>query len=140
MRRTGIFSTDRTLQVTRYDFRRMKKMAASKITKEDVQETVEKAAKVATKQAKAASKAATKAATEAKKSVKRAATKTTTTVTLQFGGKEIDTDALVKTAKDIWRYDMGRKMADLKNVDIYVKPEENRAYYVLNDETGSFEL
>ena len=115
-------------------------MAASKITKEDVQETVEKAAKVATKQAKAASKAASKSAAEAKKAVKRAATKTTTTVTLQFGGKEIDTDALVKTTKDIWRYDMGRKMADLKNVDIYVKPEENRVYYVLNDETGSFEL
>ena len=119
-------------------------MAANKITKEDVQETVEKVAKEATKQAKAASKAATKATTkataEAKKAVKRVSVKTTSTVTLQFGGKEIDTDALVKTAKDIWRYDMGRKMADLKNVDIYVKPEENRVYYVLNDETGSFEL
>ena len=120
-------------------------MATTKITKEDVQETVGKVAKEASKQAKAASKAATKAAEKAseetKKAVKRAAARrATATVTLQYGGKEIDTDALIKAAKDIWRYDMGRKMGDLKNVDIYIKPEENRVYYVLNDETGSFEL
>ena len=115
-------------------------MATKKITKEDVQDTVEKVTKEATKQAKAASKAATKAAAETKKAVRRAATKTKTSVTIQFSGKEIDTDALVKTVKDIWRYDMGRKMGDLQTLDVYVKPEENRVYYVVNDEAGSFDL
>ena len=119
-------------------------MAANKITKEEVQETVEKVAKEASKQAKAASKAATKATEkatqEAKKAVKRATTRTATTVTLQYSGKNYSTDALVKSAKDIWKYDLGRKVGDLKNIDLYVKPEENRVYYVMNDEIGSFEI
>lgn len=119
-------------------------MAAAKITKEDVQETVEKVSKEAAKQAKAAGKAATKAtemaATEAKKAVKRATTKKTESVTVQYGGKNISTEALVKSAKDIWRYDMGRKVGDLTKLELYVKPEENRVYYVMNDETGSFEI
>ena len=33
------------------------------------------------------------------------------------------------------------KILDIKNLDIYVKPEEGKAYYVVNnDVTGSFDL
>jgi hypothetical protein len=36
---------------------------------------------------------------------------------------------------------MGKKAADLKDIKVYVKPEENAAYYVINnEETGSFGL
>ena len=33
----------------------------------------------------------------------------------------------------------GKKASDMKNVEIYVKPEESRAYFVVNGtENGSF--
>lgn len=44
-------------------------------------------------------------------------------------------------AKDVWQYDLGKKAADLKSVDLYVKPEENKVYYVMNgDVTGDFDI
>ena len=58
---------------------------------------------------------------------------------LQFDGKSYTNDDLIKIAKDVWKYDLGNKPADFKTVDLYVKPEESRAYYVINGEiTGSF--
>ncbi len=56
-------------------------------------------------------------------------------VELQFGDKAINQDQLVAMAKDAY----GKK--DIKNLDIYVKPEEGKAYYVVNNDiTGSFDL
>ena len=62
-------------------------------------------------------------------------------VILQFGGREINDKDLVARVNEIWTGDLGRKAADLKDLRIYVKPEENTAYYVINDDvTGSFDL
>ncbi len=64
-------------------------------------------------------------------------------VVLQFGAeKSYTTEALVKIAKDVWKYDLGRKVADFKSVDLYVKPEESKAYYVINggEATGAFDI
>ena len=62
-------------------------------------------------------------------------------VNLQFAGKSYTDDDLVKIAKDVWKYDLGNKAADFKSVELYVKPEESRAYYVINGEvTGSFAI
>ena len=50
-------------------------------------------------------------------------------------------DDLIKIAKDVWKYDLGKKVSDFKSVELYVKPEEFRAYYVINGEvTGSFAI
>ena len=58
---------------------------------------------------------------------------------MQFNGKSYEAEDFVKIAKDIWKYDLKRKATEFKNVEIYVKPEENRAYYVINGEVdGSF--
>ena len=47
---------------------------------------------------------------------------------------------LIKTAKEIWKKS-GKKAADLKSLNLYVKPEENTVYYVFNDdESGSFAI
>jgi hypothetical protein len=63
------------------------------------------------------------------------AAKVTTKIELQFGDKAISEDTLVSQAKKAY----GKK--DIKNLDIYVKPEEGKAYYVVNnDVTGSFDL
>lgn len=58
---------------------------------------------------------------------------------IQFADQSITQDDLVKIAKDVWKYDLNQKAGDLKTVELYVKPEERRAYYVMNNEfTGSF--
>ena len=36
---------------------------------------------------------------------------------------------------------MGKKVSEMKSLTLYLKPEENKAYYVINDEiTGSVEI
>ncbi|MBR3602453.1 MAG: DNA-binding protein [Lachnospiraceae bacterium] len=80
---------------------------------------------------------------EAKKApAKKAATKKatlTTTVTLQFAEKSYTEESLTAIAKDVWKYDLEQKEADLKTVELYVKPEEGLCYYVFNgDVTGNF--
>ena len=63
------------------------------------------------------------------------------TVSVQFSGKSYSTEDLVKIAKDVWVYDLDGKEKDFKSVDLYVKPEENSVYYVINKEvTGSFAI
>ena len=96
----------------------------------------------------AAPKAAVKA--EAKKTapaVKKTTTRTKKaaavkeTVSIQFAGKEYTTEQLVKIAKDIWEFDLKKDPADFAEVQLYVKPEEAKAYYVINGtETGSFDI
>ena len=56
-------------------------------------------------------------------------------VELQFGDKAVTEEQLISKAKEVY----GKK--DIKNLDIYVKPEEGKVYYVVNnDVTGSFDL
>jgi flagellar biosynthesis GTPase FlhF len=62
-------------------------------------------------------------------------------ISVQFGGKSYSQEELVKIAKDVWKYDLKKKAADLTSVELYVKPEENMVYYVMNKEiTGSFSI
>ena len=64
------------------------------------------------------------------------AAKVNTKIELQFGEKAVTDDTLVAAAA---KKAYGKK--DIKNLDIYVKPEEGKAYYVVNnDVTGSFDL
>lgn len=99
---------------------------------------------------KPAAKKATAKKTTAKKAAKTATAKATTTraakkaentavVHLQFAGKSYTTEDLVKSAKDVWQYDLNQKPEDFKKVALYVKPEENLVYYVINDDvSGNF--
>ncbi|MBQ9136482.1 MAG: histone [Lachnospiraceae bacterium] len=97
-----------------------------------------KTAKAVTeKTAKTAAKAPAKKATTAKSSTAKTAVKVN--VNIQFDNKSYTTDELVKIAKDVWRYDLKKKVSDFKTVELYVKPEEGMAYYVINGtEEGSF--
>lgn len=62
-------------------------------------------------------------------------------VHLQFSGKERTTEELIQSAKDVWKYDLNREPEDFKSVELYVKPEESKVYYVINGEVnGSFDL
>mgnify|MGYP000437707347 FL=1 len=60
-------------------------------------------------------------------------------VNFQFSGKSYTSDDLIRITRDVWKYDLNGKEEDVKSIELYVKPEENTAYYVINgDVTGSF--
>lgn len=99
-------------------------------------ETAKKETKTAAK--KAPAKKETK--TAAKKTVaKKAAVKAE--MQIQFAGKSYTQEDLVKIAQDVWQYDLNQNVSDLTSVELYVKPEEQAVYYVMNKEfTGSFAI
>ena len=111
---------------------------------EEVKETVKKAAK---KVAAKAEDTAEKAVKTVKKAAKKTAAKTTkkaelkTEFFLQFSGKEYTEKEILKKVKDVWTKDLKNKVGDMKDVKIYLKPEESAAYYVVNgDTTGRVDL
>ena len=53
-------------------------------------------------------------------------------------GREVYTKNILSNVRRIWTDELGKKEKDLKDIKIYIKPEENKAYYVINgDITGS---
>ncbi len=85
-----------------------------------------------------APKAAKKPAA-ARKTVKKADQKIA--VHVQYAGKSYSQEDLVKMAQDVWKYDLKQKVRGLASIDLYVKPEENKVYYVMNQEfTGDFNI
>ena len=107
--------------------------------KEDIATNVENAvkatAKKATRTAKKAAEKAEPAVKAASKAVKSAAVKQE--VFVQWGGKEIKCKDLVAAAKK--DYKASHKDA-VRTCQVYVKPEDGAAYYVINDVTGKIEL
>ncbi|MBD5523638.1 MAG: hypothetical protein HDR04_04315 [Lachnospiraceae bacterium] len=112
---------------------------AAESKKEEPKKTAKKTTtrKTTAKKAPAKKTAAEKKTTAKKETVKKEAVKAT--FNLQFAGKSYTTEDLVKIAKDVWKYDLNQKVGDFKTVELYVKPEENVVYYVINgDVTGNF--
>ena len=50
---------------------------------------------------------------------------------LQFNGNEYDLGAVEANVKKNWK-DAGNKLSEIADLDIYVKPQEGKAYYVVN--------
>ena len=68
------------------------------------------------------------------------AAKTKQQLILQYDGQEVDLSAIDANVKQIWK-DAGKKMTELASLNIYVKPQEAKAYYVINDEVeGAIDL
>ena len=100
-------------------------------------ETVKETAKEAVKEtAKAPAKTAVKA--EAKKpAVRRTAKKAAVAaeeIFIQYAGKEFTTKDVVANVKKAWTEMTGKKEEDIQDIKVYVKTEENKAYYVVNGE------
>ena len=70
---------------------------------------------------------------EAKKTTRRTTTRKTAvkeTVSLQYMGKDIHVEEITAKVEK-----------EMKSISIYLKPEENKAYYVINEDvTGSIDL
>lgn len=86
----------------------------------------------------AASRTATaKASTTKKTAAKKTATprKVKESVCLQYAGRELEVTDIVEKVKKSWT---GKTIKDIR---VYLKPEESMAYYVINgEETGSIEM
>lgn len=117
-----------------------------------VKEAAGKAEPVKTAPVKEAAVKEEKAAAP-KKAAPKAATKTTTTKTaktakeaasqnvyIQFAGKEVKAEELVEQVKALWTAE-GHRASSIKSLEVYVKPEDMAAYYVINGkENGKIEL
>ena len=94
-----------------------------------VQKTMETAAVTA------AEKTAKKAV---KKTVKKAEPKVA--MFIQYAGKEVDTAELLKAAKKDFVKKAGKaagkKASDIKKIELYIKPEEDAVYYVIDGEVS----
>ncbi len=119
---------------------------ASEATKKAVEE-VKKEATVASKKATEAKKTATKKATETKKAatktVKKAAAKAkkevATSAVVQYQGLEFSEAECLKKAQAGFKKEYKGKT--LEELNIYIKPEERKIYYVANkDCVGSVDL
>ena len=109
------------------------KAEAVKTATESVKETAKEAVK---ETAKAPAKTAGKA--EAKKpAVRRTAKKAAVAaeeIFIQYAGKEFTTKDVVANVKKAWTEMTGKKEEDIQDIKVYVKTEENKAYYVVNGE------
>ena len=88
------------------------------------------AKKTTAKKTTAAKTTAAKKATTKKAAAKKAEIKTE--MYLQFAGKEYSQEEILQKVKDIWTYDLNQNVDDIKDVQLYLKPEESAAYYVVN--------
>ena len=122
------------------------KKEAEKTVKEAEKKVKEAEKKVETKVKETAKKVAAKAPAVKKPAAKKPAAKKAAApkadVILQYGGKEIFYKDLVKKAVQISKKTLKKQNKDVKDVKVYVKPEENMAYYVANggDDVGSFAI
>ena len=87
----------------------------------------------APKKVAAPKKAPAKKATETKAAApKKTAVKTN--VVIEVADRKYSSADIEKIAKDVWVYDLGKKAAELKSMELYVKAEEANVYYVVNGE------
>ena len=117
---------------------------AAPATKAAVKTTPAKTEESKTETAAAENKAPAKKATPVKKettTVRKTAAKKTVektevkeSVFLQFAGAEYNLDDVKANVKKAWMAETGKKESDIQDIQIYVKPEEHAAYYVVNGE------
>ena len=106
----------------------------------EVKKAVEPAVKKAAKAAEPAVKKAAETVAEVKKATPKKApakkaAKPDVKFVLQYAGKDVTCKQMMEAAKSAWNG------AEMKEVVFYVKPEENRVYFVVNgEEAGSFEI
>lgn len=98
----------------------------------------EKATEKKTPEKKAPAKKTTAKKTTTKKTTAKKEIKVSTFV--QYYGKQVEEKEIIANVKKAWT-GSGKKVGDIKTMELYIKPEENAVYYVVNGtETGSVEF
>lgn len=109
-----------------------------KAATEEKKETVKEAVKDVVEEKKEAVKEAVKTAVEkeektVKKPAKKAVKKEIKVKTyVQYFGKEVEEKEMIAAVKKDWTKVSGKKVGDIKEISLYVKPEEGFVYYVVN--------
>lgn len=115
---------------------------AAELEKTDAAAVKKTTEKTTVRKTTAAKKTTEKKPAVKKTPVKRTAAKKTaavnTEVYVQFWGKEVYTKDIVESVKKIWTDEMGKKESDLKDLKVYIKPEDNGAHYVINGDITGF--
>jgi hypothetical protein len=64
-----------------------------------------------------------------------------TALYLQLPGREYSEEDLVKKVEEVWRDKFKRRNHEIKTIDIYLKPKEDKAYFVVNkDVSGDIDI
>ncbi|MBQ8316438.1 MAG: hypothetical protein IJ427_00790 [Lachnospiraceae bacterium] len=125
---------------------------AKKTTAKKVAEVKEVKAPVVEEKAVETAPVVEEAVTEKKKPGRKPGSKNTTAKTetkkvekkdevfVQFAGEEFAVEEVMEKAKAAYIAE-GHRASAIKSVRLYIKPEERKAYYVINDKAaGSIEL
>lgn len=112
--------------------------------KEEIKDTVETIAEEIKEAAETKTEEVKKAAATKVKEVKKTAAKVKKTVAakkeiktdivLQYGEKEVNTKDMIAAVKKEWTKSKN-KVADIKSIELYIKPEDYAVYYVINGDT-----
>ena len=54
-------------------------------------------------------------------------------IVLQYGDKNVTYDTILQNSKNNYQFEMGGNVDEITKLSVYVKPEEDAAYYVVND-------
>ena len=98
----------------------------------EVKAPVEAKAEVKTEAEKEEKKPAAKKAPAKKEEApaEKAVKKDTAKLFIEFGGNKFAADEIVEKCKAAYKADNSRKQ--VRSIEVYVKPEDNKAYYVVN--------
>ena len=106
------------------------KVVAAEATAEKKSTETKATEKVAATKAEAKKPSAKK--TTAKKTTAKKSVSIEAKTVLQYAGKDVVTSDILETVKKVWVEKFQGKLEEVKTIEIYVKPEENRAYFVIN--------
>lgn len=73
-----------------------------------------------------------KESTTPKKTTAKKAVEPSVSYVLQYSGKEVVSSDVLETVKKIWVEKFQGKLEEIKTIELYIKPEENKAYFVVN--------
>ena len=118
-------------------------------TAKEIKATAKTAARTAVKEAKAAKETVKKTAAKevkvAKEEVKKTAAKRPSKKDMkvrtfvEYYGKQVEEKEMIARVKKAWTK-KGKRVGEIKTLELYVKPEEGAVYYVINsEETGAVE-
>ena len=51
---------------------------------------------------------------------------------VEYQGKQVDDKTIIASVKKAWSQ-AGNKTSDIKNMELYIKPEDDCVYYVINE-------
>ena len=110
-----------------------KKTTAKKTTTKKAASTAKKTTATKTAAKKTTAKMTVAKTTAKKTTTRKAATKPNVMIEIQYSYKHISNDELVQKSLDNYQYDLKGDPTKVKKLSIYVKPQEDKAYYVVDD-------